>query len=189
VAKKKTPKKGEKGYRAPPGIVAKANGWLRGLKFGLPAIGSVQAHGINARTPANILWRYSGFNAESMEFDVPVATTAAGFYAGNVIEKKVLSAVRIPQMAGQKKILSVVANFLPEIQAVPDLLKGDTQRAADIYGQSSIGYNPSTNEGFITSSFVRDAWLKNLAARVGLGLISRFAGPFINPHLPKGVGI
>ncbi len=171
------------------GLVGKLNGFLRGLKLGLPAIGSVQAHGITSRTPANIIWRYSGYNMESQEFDVETVKTAAGFYAGNVIEAKTMGALRIPQMAGKKKLLSVVANFLPEIQAVPDLVKGDFQRATDLYGQASIGYNPSTNEGFITSSFVRDSWIKTLGARVGLGLISRFAGPMINRHLPKGVNI
>jgi len=188
VAKKK-PKKGQKGYRAPPGIVSKLNGLLRGVKFGLPAIGSVQAHGISGRTPANVIWRYSGFNVEDMSFDTEAAKTAAGFYAGNVIESKVMNAVKVPQMAGKKKLLSVVANFLPEIQAVPHAIAGDFTRAANTYGQTSIGYNPSDNTGFITSPSTRDRWLQSMAARVGLGLISRFAGPMINKHLPKGVNI
>ncbi len=171
------------------GIVGKMNAVMRGVKIGLPAIGSVQEHGISGRTPANVIWRYSGYNMESQEFDVEAGKTAAAFYAGNVIEAKAMGALRIPQMAGKKKLLSVVANFLPEIQAAPLAIAGDMKGAVNTYGQTSIGYNASDHTTFLTSPSTRDNWLKSLGGRAALGLISRFAGPMVNKYLPKGVNI
>ncbi len=182
VAKKKK--------HGPPGIVSKANAWFRGLKIGLPAIRSFTAGLSLGDAAMDAGTRYSGFDFNTMEFDTGKATVTAGFYAGNFTERKVMNVLRVPQMAGRKKILSIVAQYLPEIQAGADLAQGADPRAVgEQYGQRSIGYGMTNHQSWFDSPQVRDTFLKNLLGRVGLALVSRFAGPFINPHLPKGVGI
>ncbi len=187
---KKKPKKGQKGYHAPPGIVARVNRFLRGIKIGLPAIGVVATDGLTQLGLERTIGRYTGFNVGEMQFQQGAVVDAAGFYAGNLVEQKVLSALRIPQMAGQKKILSVVGQYLPEIQAASELMQGaDPLTTGRIYTGRSIGYDIGTGASWFSDAAQRNSFLQTLLARVGFGLISRFAGPFINPHLPKGVGI
>ncbi len=173
-----------------PGIVAKLNAAFRGLKIGLPAISSFTV-GLSLGDAATVAaTRYSGFDLGTMEFTQEGITPTAGFYAGNLVERKALNALRIPQMAGQKKILSVVAQYLPEIQAGADLAQGvPAESVGKTYGQRAIGYDMRNHVSWIESPATRDIFLKNLFARIGMGLISRFIGPMINKHLPKGVGI
>ncbi len=174
----------------PPGIVSKVNGFLRGLKIGFPAIGSFTAGLSLGDAAMDAGTRYSGFDFQTMQLDTGKATVTAGFYSGNYVERKVLSLLRIPQMAGQKKILSVAAQYLPEIQAVGDLAQGRDPRATgNAYGRRSIGYDFQQHRSWFETSGVRDEFLQSLLARAILGLVSRFAGPFVNKHLPKGVGI
>ncbi len=171
------------------GFVGKLNTVLRGLRFALPAIGTAMTNGINAETPRRLLNRYSGFDLNEQKFVLSEVKKAAGFYVGNVVESKVMNAVRIPQMAGRKKILAIAANFLPEISAAPAAVAGNWGEAVNQLGLSSIGYKTTDNQTWLENPTVREAWLKALGARVGLGLFSRFAGPVINKYLPKGVNV
>ncbi len=174
----------------PPGIVSKVNGFLRGIKIGLPAIGAFTKGAPLGVAAVDAGGRYSGFDFNTMQFDVPKATATAGFYAGNIVERKVLSLLRIPQMAGQKKLLSVAAQYLPEIQAAGEFMAGESpQNVASRYGGRSIGYRAADHSSWFDRPNIRSQFLQTLAARALLGLVSRFAGPFINPHLPKGIGI
>ncbi len=173
-----------------PGIVSKVNGFLRGIKIGLPAIGSFQL-GLPLRDAAIVTAsRYSSFDLGSMTFNVDGVLPTAGFYAGNVVEQKFLSALRIPQMAGQKKILAIVGQYLPELQAADEFRRGvPAATVTDFYGQRSIGYTPSTHQSFLDSEQTRSRFGQTLFARAALGLISRFVGPMVNKHLPKGINI
>ncbi len=132
--------------------------------------------------------KYSGVDLTTLSVDVPKITTTAGFYAGNIIEHKALSLLRIPQMAGQKKILALAGQYLPEGQAVADLFAGSgLAPAGEAYGQRSIGYSMNTHDSFITNPTLRTRFLRTLGARLVLGGVSRFVGPMINPMLPKGL--
>lgn len=172
-----------------PGIVGKLNGFLRGLRLGLPALGVAMTKGITADLPKNAIFVYSGYNIGDMSFNTESAKSAVGFYAGNVVESKVMSTMRIPQMAGQKKLLAVAANFLPEIAAAPAAIAGNFGEAVNALGRTSIGYQATDHQSWLVNPTVRNEWLKALGARVGLGLFSKFAGPMINRHLPKGWNI
>ncbi len=169
------------------GIVGKLNAGLRGLRLGLPAIGSAMTRGINKDSPQDMISRYTGFDLKDNSFNIEAAKKSVAFYAGNVIEAKVMGALRIPQMAGQKKGLAIVANFLPEISAIPDMVAGDFPRAANTIGQLSIGYTATEHRTWLEEPFAREQFLKGLGARIGLGLFSRFAGPMINKRFPKGI--
>ncbi len=173
-----------------PGIVAKINKGLRALKLGLPAIRSFTA----GLSPGDALkdagTRYTGFDFETMSFDMGKAKVTAGFYAGNIVEQKALSMMNIPQMAGRKKLLSVVGQYLPEMQAAGDFMAGvSPANVGQSYGRRSIGYDMINHDSWFTNSGLRNDFLKTLGARLGLGLISRFVGPMVNKHLPKGVNI
>lgn len=174
----------------PPGIVARVNGFLRGLKIGLPAIGAVATDGLTKVGAERAVGRYTGFNIGAMKFDQGAVIDTAGFYAGNVVEQKVLSALRIPQMAGQKKLLAAAGQYLPEIQAATELMQGaDPMTTGRVYSGRSIGYDMGTGRSWFSDPAQRASFLQTLLARVGLGLVSRFVGPIINKHLPKGVNI
>ncbi len=170
--------------------MSKINKGLRGLKIGLPAIRSFTA----GLSPGDALkdagTRYTGFDFENMTVNQDKLKVTAGFYAGNLIEQKSLSLLKIPQMAGKKKLLSVVGQYLPEMRAAADFAEGQPlSRVGDSYGIRSIGYWMGPHESWLTNGTVRDRWLKNLGARLLLGGISRFVGPMINKHLPKGVNL
>ncbi len=172
------------------GIVAKLNWGLRALRFGLPALGSLaNSGGFTPGTPRSIVLRYTAYDIDSKELNTDVLKRNVGFYAGNVVEAKVMSALKIPQMAGKKKLISVIANFLPEISAIPQLVAGDYKGAMATIGTTGIGYEPMGHQSFITDAGVRDTWLKALGSRAVLGLMSRFIGPMVNKYLPKGVNI
>lgn len=190
VKRRRTPRRVVGASRGPRkmGLVGKLNAGLRGLKLGLPALGSWKANGLNENTPEDMLFRYSGYRLNK-GFEQEAIVKSAGFYAGNIIEGKVMSALKIPQMAGRKKILAMGGQYLPEIQAVPKLMQGDVDGALFNYGIDSIGYEPLGHTSFIESDHVRNQWLANLGGRVGLGLFSRFVGPMINKHLPKGINV
>lgn len=169
------------------GIIAKINAFTRGVKLALPAIGSAMSQGLNQHSPRRILGRYTGYDLNKREFDLTGVKRAAGFYAGNVVEAKVMSAVRIPQMAGRKKILAVAAQYLPEISAAPHAIAGNFGEAVNQYGRASVGYQATDHQSWVENGTVRNEWLKNLGARIGLGLFSRFVGPMVNKYTPKGI--
>ncbi len=170
--------------------MSKFNKILRGIKLGLPAITSFTS-GLSPQDAMNdALVRYTGFDMDKKELQTENVKKAVGFYAGNVIEHKVLSILKIPQMAGKKKILSVVGQYLPEIQAAGDFAAGLAPKTVqDRYGQRSIGYFSSGHLTWLDNPATRDEFVKTLTGRVALGLFSRFAGPMVNKHLPKGVNL
>lgn len=174
----------------PPGMFAKLNAALRAVKIGLPALRSFTAglsFGAAAKDAAS---RYTGFDFNAMKFDTGKATVTAGFYAGNLIERKALSALKIPQMAGRKKLLAIGGQYLPEIIAVGELQANmPLQGVGSRYGQRSIGYANTQHASWLENPGVRGRFFRNLAARIALGLASRFVGPMVNPHLPKGINI
>ena len=189
---RKTPRKvgGGSTARKGPGMFAKLNAVLRGVKIGLPGIAAFTSGLSIGDAAKSAAFRYTGFSVNNMAFDVEGAKTAAGFYAGNLVEQKALSALRIPQMAGQKKILALAGQYLPEAQAAADLMQGaDPKLVGSQYGVRSIGYEFQGNTSWFTSAGDRDAFLKSLGARLGLGLASRFIGSMVNKYLPKGVNL
>lgn len=187
---KKKPKKGQKGYRAPLGIFGRLNALLRGVKIGLPALRSFTAGLSMGDAAKDAGSRYTGFDFESMSFDQGKATATAGFYIGNVVERKVLGALRIPQMAGRKKLLAAVGQYLPEIQAAGDLQAGASlQGVGEAYGQRSIGYAMANHQSWLEDANTRGIFFQSLFARAAMGLASRFVGPMVNKYLPKGVNI
>lgn len=175
--------------RKGPGMMAKLNGFLRGIKVGLPAVGSFTAGLPVGDAVMDAATRYSGYNLKDNTFDTGKATVTAGFVVGNVVEQKVLSALKIPQMAGQKKLLALGGQYLPEIQAVGELAQGaPPKRTVAIYGVRSIGYNLNEHSS-LESAVNRDSFVQTMTARVALGLASKFIGPMVNKHLPKGVNL
>lgn len=176
--------------RSNPGIVSKINAALGGFRVALPAIGEVVSRGLDQGTPKRMLFRYAAYDIDSQKFNLDQAKTAAGFYSGFIIERKVMSALKAPQMASRKKILSIVGQYLPELMAVSTFgATGNPGEALNEAGRRSIGYQPTDHQSWIENPTVRGQWLSAFAGRIGLTLVSRFAGPMINRHLPKGINI
>lgn len=175
--------------RRRPGMFAKLNGALRAFKLGLPAIRSFTAGLSQENAAKDAVARYTGYKIGT-GFDRGIATATAGFYAGNIIEQKAMSVLRIPQMAGRKKLLAMGGQYLAEIQAASELSKGSNPRqVGQNYGVRSIGYGMMNHNSWLENNSVRTEWVKTLGARIVLGLASRFVGPMINKHLPKGINI
>lgn len=171
-------------------MMGKLNKVLRGLKLGLPAINSFTSGLAPGDAAKDALMRYSGFDIDEKKLNTENVKKAAAFYGGNLIEQKVMGFLRIPQMAGRKKILSVFGQYLPEVQAATDLAGGMALKSVgNRYGQRSIGYRMDSHETWLETPWIRDQWLGTLGARVGLGLVSKFVGPMVNKYLPKGVNI
>ncbi len=188
TAGRSTPRASSHNPGRAPGIISKINKFTRGIKLALPAIGSFTTRsGMDAVN--DVVTRYSGFNLEEKKLETDKVKKAAAFYGGNIIEHKVMSLARIPQMAGRKKILALVAQYLPEIGAIPSAMQGDFVGAGAKYGEASIGYDFRTHTTWLENAGLRTSWLGTLGSRVALGLMSRFLGPMINKHLPKGVNL
>lgn len=171
-------------------MFAKLNAVLRGIKIGLPAIRSFTAGLSLGDAAKDAGTRYTGFDFDTMAFDQGKATVTAGFFVGNVVEQKVLGALRIPQMAGGKKLLAAVGQYLPEIQAAGELAQqADLKTTGQLYGVRSIGYDNLGHKSWLEDPGIRDQFLQTLTGRVVLGLASKFIGPMVNKHLPKGVNL
>lgn len=174
----------------PMGMLGKLNAVLRGVKIGLPAIRSFSAGLPLADAAKDAATRYTGFDFETMALDQGKLTATAGFYTGNLVERKVLSALRIPQMAGRKKLLAMAGQYLPEIQAAGDLMAGGDLRAVGgKYGRRSIGYGMNQHASWLEDAGIRGEFFQTLVGRAAMGLASKFIGPMVNPHLPKGVNV
>lgn len=172
------------------GMLGKLNGILKGLKIGLPAFGALSEKGFTIDAGKEAISRYTGYDVEANAFNGDLAIKSATIHGTLFGVDKALNFLRLPQMAGRRKILAVVGQYWPEIQAIPALMQGETRSAMNNYGQASHGYWPVQHQTWLQEGGrIRDAFISSLGARVALGLASRFLGPMINKHLPKGVNI
>lgn len=179
------------GPRKPLGIVGKVNNVLRGWKLlGAPAAGGISEGGFSMDGLQGALKRISGFDMENRNFDMEAAKRTATHYGTAIAVDKGLSMLRIPQMAGRKKILALVANFYPEIEAIPKVIEGNMRGALNREMAFDHGYWPIQHQDWLNDGGqIRAQFLQGLGVRVGLGLTSKFLGPVVNKHLPKGVNI